>query len=230
MYDLSGMQDEDWVTVINDWKHLVNHLHLTSGGNKQTYLYHNAKPLVALWGVGFQNREYHTAAVERIIDFLKNDPEYGNCSILLGVPENWREQSDDAETDPHLLDVLRKSDIIHPWFVGRYNEQSYSLFQKVIQQDIAWTNANHIDYAPTVFPGFSWHNMYSSGPLNQIPRNKGNFFWAQLSGAINMGCQMLYIAMFDEIDEGTAIFKTSKTPPTGKSKFVTIESEIPNDY
>jgi glycoprotein endo-alpha-1,2-mannosidase len=41
---------------------------------------------------------------------------------------------------------------------------------------------------------------------------------------------MLYIAMFDEIDEGTAIFKTTNNPPVGLSKFVSFESDVPSDY
>lgn len=41
---------------------------------------------------------------------------------------------------------------------------------------------------------------------------------------------MIYIAMFDEMDEGTAIFKTSNNPPVGPSKFERFESEIPSDY
>ena len=41
---------------------------------------------------------------------------------------------------------------------------------------------------------------------------------------------MLYIAMFDEIDEGTAIFKTTNNPPAGLSNFVSFESDIPSDY
>ncbi len=41
---------------------------------------------------------------------------------------------------------------------------------------------------------------------------------------------MLYVAMFDEVDEGTAILKASKTPPVGLSTFVTYEDDIPNDY
>ncbi len=31
---------------------LVDSLKVTSRGNKQTYLYHNGKPLVVIWGVG----------------------------------------------------------------------------------------------------------------------------------------------------------------------------------
>ena len=41
---------------------------------------------------------------------------------------------------------------------------------------------------------------------------------------------MLYIAMFDEIDEGTAIFKTTNSPPVGLSNFMSFESGIPSDY
>ena len=41
---------------------------------------------------------------------------------------------------------------------------------------------------------------------------------------------MLYVAMFDEVDEGTAILKASKNPPVGLSHFVTYENNIANDY
>ena len=41
---------------------------------------------------------------------------------------------------------------------------------------------------------------------------------------------MIYVAMFDEIDEGTAIFKTTNTPPVGLSKFEIFESDVPSDY
>ena len=40
-----------------------------------------------------------------------------------------------------------------------------------------------------------------------IDRESGNFFWQQVSGAKKAGAQMLYIAMFDEMNEGTSIFK-----------------------
>jgi hypothetical protein len=231
MYDLSGMKAGGDSVVIKDWKHLVDSLKLTNQGNKQSYLYHNGKPLVAIWGVGFNdNRKYGLSEAEKIIDFLKNDPVYGGCSILLGVPTYWRDFGNDTEKDPRLHDVLRKADIIHPWFVGRYNETSYPQFQHRIADDIAWCKANKLDYVPVVFPGFSWHNMNPRSAQNQIPRNRGQFYWKQLYGAINSGAEMLYVAMFDEVDEGTAILKASKNPPVGLSNFVKFEDDIPNDY
>ncbi len=232
MYDLSGMRDSiDVPMLINDWKNLVDSLKITSRGNSQTYVYHHGKPLVALWGVGFAGRKYTLRSIERVMDFLKNDPEYGGCSILLGVPTYWRELGKDAEKDPRLYDILRKADIVHPWTVGRFkNESGYQEYQQVQKADLKWCKQNKLDYVPVVFPGFTWHNMYPQNPTDQIPRNKGAFFWRQLSGAIGAGAEMIYVAMFDEIDEGTAIFKISKNPPVGQSPFVTFEKDTPSDY
>jgi glycoprotein endo-alpha-1,2-mannosidase len=233
MYDLSGMRDSvDVPLLIRDWKNLVDSMKITSQGNKQTYLYHNGKPLVVLWGVGFNDhRKYTLKSVEKIIDFLKNDPVYGGCSIMLGVPTYWREFGNDTDPDPHLHDVIKNADIIHPWTIGRYgNDEAYKKYKIVQKDDIDWCRQNHVDYAATVFPGFSWSNLNHNSPFNQIPRNKGHFFWNQLTGAISNGAEMIYVAMFDEVDEGTAIEKVSKNPPVGASRFVTFEEGIPSDY
>jgi hypothetical protein len=41
---------------------------------------------------------------------------------------------------------------------------------------------------------------------------------------------MLYVAMFDEVDEGTAIFKCSNDVPVGQeSQFATFEG-LPSDF
>ncbi|MEI9946285.1 MAG: hypothetical protein WDN26_18950 [Chitinophagaceae bacterium] len=41
---------------------------------------------------------------------------------------------------------------------------------------------------------------------------------------------MIYVAMYDEVDEGTAIMKVSQTPPVGISPFLKFEEGIPSDY
>jgi hypothetical protein len=160
----------------------------------------------------------------------KNDPEYGGFSVMLGVPTYWRTLSKDTQKDTLLHKIIRKVDIVQPWFVGRFNEESYSGFKILIDEDLKWCRQNAVDYVPVVFPGFSWHNMYPEYPTNQIPRNKGSFFWKQMAGALTTGVEMIYVAMFDEIDEGTAIFKCSHEVPVGESVFVPIEKEIPTDY
>jgi hypothetical protein len=40
---------------------------------------------------------------------------------------------------------------------------------------------------------------------------------------------MIYQAMFDEVNEGTAIFKCTNDPPVGESIFLTYEG-LPSDH
>ncbi|WP_299512415.1 glycoside hydrolase family 71/99-like protein [Mucilaginibacter sp.] len=234
MYDFSGMRDTlDLPLFKSDWKNLVDSMKITSGGNKQPYLYHNGKPLVVLWGVGFNDsgRHYTTKTMAKIVDFLQNDPEYGHCAVMLGVPTYWREFGNDTEKNPELHALIKKVDVIHPWTVGRYKDDAgFQKYNEIEKADLAWCKANHIDYAPTCFPGFSWHNLNLKDKFNAIPRNRGNFFWNELSAAIKNGAEMIYVAMFDEVDEGTAIMKVSQNPPIGPSPFVTFEEGIPSDY
>ena len=82
-----------------------------------------------------------------------------------------------------------------------------------------------------IFPGFSWNNIQPQNRKNStIPRNHGSFFWKQLAGAASEGAQMIYVAMFDEIDEGTAIYKTAHRVPVGESKFISVDDDIPSDH
>ncbi len=231
MYDIGSMDDSKYKLIFDDWKHLVDDLKLTNQGNNTTYLFHNNKPLIAFWGISAGTRESgHIPEIYDIIDFVKNDPEYGGCSVQLGIPSRWRTLGSDTKGDPRLLDVLKQVDVIQPWLVGRYNEDSYESYrQENIVDDVKWCKEHGKSYAPTVFPGFSWHNMKGDGS-NKIPRNKGEFYWKQISGAIESGAEMIYVAMFDEIDEGTAIMKCAHTVPVGKSIFVPIEKEVPSDH
>ncbi len=226
MYDLSGLKNEgeDCSVIIQDWKELGDELKITSQPTNN-YLYHRGKPLVAIWGLGFPDRPYsiHNIGIEKLIDFLKNDPEYGGCAVMLGVPTHFRELNVDCLSDSYLHDVMTKADIIMPWMVGRFSALKPEYLEQYgsnVKSDIMWCNERHLDYVPCIYPGFSWYNLgkvesHGNAPLNQIPRQKGAFYWSEISRSIQSGANMFYVAMFDEMDEGTAIFKCSNTPPVG---------------
>ena len=226
MYDLSGMEAGEEDILICDWKELCEKYKLVSRNNNH-YVYHHGKPLVAVWGIGFNDRrKYGYEQVKKIIDFLKSE----GCSILVGVPTHWRTLTIDAVSDTRLLELVKQADIVHPWLVGRFDNHTYEPYRKSIEEDIKWCKANGKDYMPVLFPGFSWHNMKKDAPQNMIPRLGGRFFWQQVKGAVDAGAESLYLAMFDEIDEGTAFFKCTNTPPVGESSFITYEGEAPDHY
>jgi hypothetical protein len=240
MYDLSGLNanGEDCSSIIQDWKELVDELKITSQGTNQTYLYNHGKPLVAIWGLGFPDRPYNirNIGIEKLIDFLKNDPQYGGCAVMLGVPTYFRDLNVDCLPDPYLHQVMASADIIMPWMVQRYTpllHQEMARYAAEIKADIAWCVARHLEYAPCIYPGFSWYNLskteFGGGrPLNQIPREKGQFYWNEFGAAKTAGAKMFYVAMFDEMDEGTAIFKCANNLPVGP-KLCDYEG-LPSDY
>ena len=154
---------------------------------------------------------------------------------MLGVPYYWRTLSIDTQNNPALHTLIKKADIIMPWAVGRYNSPS-SYNADNVYQDRLWSEKNGVDYVPLVFPGFSWGNLKKDiTQYNSIPRLKGDFLWKQVVGAKLAGAKSLYVAMFDEIDEGTAIYKVKReneVPLNGNTgyKFIGIEEGLSSDY
>jgi hypothetical protein len=229
MYDLSGLPAGGIEGVMEDWRALRKRMSIT---DDPAYLHHHGKPVVAVWGIGFSdNRQYTLEECRRLIEFLKNDPEAGGCTVMIGVPAHWRELDHDAVNDPKLLEIIGLADIVSPWTVGRYKTpaQAANYATQSLKPDLTWCNQHAIDYLPVVFPGFSWYNMYGES-YNMIPRLRGHFLWTQFLGAKEAGASMVYVAMFDEVDEGTAIFKCTSDVPVGtESKFLTFEG-LPSDF
>lgn len=243
MYDLSGLKSsgEDCSSIIEDWKYLVDSLHVTNQEGTKTYLHHNGKPLVTIWGVGFPDRSYNirNIGLQRLIHFLKNDPKYGGCAVMLGVPTFWRDLNADCTNDPYLHELIKQADIVLPWMVQRFTpllHNDMDRYRDVILGDIKWCKENKIDYVPCVCPGFSWHNLSrfefpdDVKPVGSIPRQGGRFYWQQISTALLAGADMIYVAMFDEVNEGTAIFKCTNTPPVSNVvKFIDLDG-MPSDH
>jgi hypothetical protein len=234
MYDLSGCSAADVAYIEQDWNELQTLFNLFSNTANPTYLRHNKKPLMVIWGVGFNdNRQYTTADVDKVVDKIKGPTK--KTSVMLGVPYFWRTLKNDTETSPALHTLIKKCDIVMPWAVGRYGNDNYNnVAGGELAGDIQWCTTNSITYVPLAFPGFSWGNLrMDAAQYNSIPRFKGDFLWKQVAGAKISGAQSLYVAMFDEIDEGTAIFKCAREadlPLHGSRKFIGIDNDLASDY
>lgn len=209
MYDISGQNPATLVsTLTNDWAYLINTLNVNTS---PSYVRHRGKPVVAIWGFGFTDRPGTPDEALTVINWFKS----AGCTVMGGVPTNWRTLKGDSQTNAAWATAYRAFDIISPWTVGRYSTLSGAdnFTNTYIVPDLAECVAQGLDYMPVIFPGFSWHNLKGDpSPLNQIPRNAGTFYWRQVYNAISAGCTMIYGAMFDEVDEGTAMFKLAPTP------------------
>jgi glycoprotein endo-alpha-1,2-mannosidase len=234
MYDLSGTPHGQMDSIKEDWKRLVDRMHITRPGADRAYQRHRSKPVVALWGVGFagDNRRYTLDECMDLVRFFKHDAKYGRNTVMLGVPTGWRELHRDATKDAKLHEVIRAADIVSPWTVGRYNslkgiDEHTARYWK---PDLAWCAKHDLDYMPVVFPGFSWHNLKGNAKLDAIPRLGGRFLWKQYANLIDARSTMIYQAMFDEIDEGTAICKVDNNPPIGPSPFLSYHPHPEDHY
>ncbi len=252
MYDISSGADINrFEKIKQDWVELVD----AGIADSPNYLKHNGLPVLSVWGIGFNHHgyEYTPAQAMDLIRFLtdNDNPKY-NVTLMGGVPTYWRERSHDSETDIGWRDVYTSLDIISPWSVGRYSSYSgiNSFRNNLIEPDIRFINqlnsgGKDIDYLPVIWPGFSWGNLqaFHGNPAtyNQIPRDGGNFFWKQAYNVIDQGVSMIYVAMFDEIDEGTAMFKLAPTqnevPDPGQftngRQFVSLDADgenLPSDW
>lgn len=244
MYDVSGVTDATmYAKIVADWEYLVNTYDIL---NKPEYVKQDGKPVVAIWGIGFKNRGLTTATSQAIIDYFKTNaaPRY-RAYVMGGVPENWRTLSGSSETGAGWTAVYNSLDMISPWSVGRYSNNSGANSFKTnnIVPDLAACNNINKDYMPVIWPGFSWKNLKSNSTppsieiLNAIPRNGGQFYWRQAYNAVQAGVKFIYVAMFDEVDEGTAMFKitdiSAKLPIQANDRLVSLDMDgvnLPSDW
>jgi predicted outer membrane repeat protein len=211
MYDVSGVTDATMYTkIVADWEYLVDTYDIL---NKPEYVKQNGKPVVAIWGIGFKDRELTSGTSQAIIDYFKTnaDPKY-RAYVMGGVPEGWNTLSGASEKGADWTAVYNSLDMISPWSVGRYSNNSGadSFKNSKIVPDLAACNTINKDYMPVIWPGFSWLNL-KNATLNVTPRNGGQFYWRQAYNAVQAGVKFIYVAMFDEVDEGTAMFKITET-------------------
>ncbi len=234
-YDISGANPATVAADLrNDWKYLVETLGVTA---HPSYQRHDGKPVLGIWGIGLSDTRHppsDPAAAQELIDWFRTQAQ---VFYLGGTPAYWRGLSNDAATDKRWADVYLSMDGIQPWTVGRYSNiagvDRWNTTQ--IKPDLAATATRNQVYMPVIFPGFSWHNLNRTSPENQIPRNRGEFLWRQAYNARAAGAQTLKIAMFDEVNEATAMFKVAPLRQNAPDQgyWLTLDADgftLPSDW
>jgi hypothetical protein len=233
-YDISGARADTFAELLrDDWTYLVGTVQVTGHPN---YLHHKGKPVVSVWGMGLSDTPKHPPVKPEeaiaLIEWLKTRATY-----IGGTPARWRTLRADAASDPGWTAAYRTMDVVQPWTVGRYrNEAQADQWRKdVLEPDLAELRKNGREYMPVIFPGFSWHNLNRDSAENAIPRNGGAFLWRQAWNARAAGAAMLKIAMFDEVNEGTAMFKAAprRADAPKQGYWLTLDAdglELPSDW
>ena len=238
MYDISGADESLWAeTILRDWRHLITDLNVTQS---PSWIHHDGKPVLAIWGIGFTQ---HPGTPESSLQLLQQLRAVLPITFVGGVPTHWR--SGDGDSKPNYDSVYSAMDVLSPWLVGRYSDDAGfdSNMQNIFVPDARRLEQQKLGYAPVVFPGFSWSNMMRTrnqppSPFNDIPRRAGKFWSHQAEGFAGMDQQPLFIyaAMFDEVDEGTAMFKAASTveeTPAAPAQFLYLSvdgTSVPSDF
>jgi len=228
MLDLSVGRRATTKAVIDDWKFLCDRVKVREDSR---YLRQKGKPVVLLWGLGFKDRPWTPEQGAELVEFFKNDPRYGGVYLIGGIDPYWRTLRGESRTEAGWAEVYRSFDAISPWDAGRYRDDASMdrIRKQVWEGDLTALKTTGQGYMPTAFPGFSWDNLRGTPPgRTMIPRRRGEFYWRQFAIFRELGIRTSFVGMFDEVDEGTAIYKVADKTPVGKS-FVTYEG-LSNDW
>ena len=224
-YDMSGADTNTLFGLMtNDWTWLCRTQHLTQDPR---YLYHNGKPVLIIFGF-YTNRFNDATLPQQIVNWFKTNAI--QPVTLIGSGDwQWRIQTN----NPGWSNLFRSFNGYLPWNTGNYSTSptATNATTSYWAADLADATNHGMFYYPELYPGFSWSHL-NGGPFNQVPRFGGNFLWNQFVAVANLGLDWAYVGMFDEVDEGTAIYKVTSTPPT-QAQFLTYDQDgiaLPNDW
>ena len=191
-----------------DWMKLVDLEQITKSSS---YLHHDGKPVLRIYGIGFKAvpASADINGITSLIRWLTVEAEEKYQVFLIGgVPGYWRDRIKDSRGDIRWKGIYESLDGIHPWHVGRWSHINgfKHYYNNVISRDATHCKNLGIHYMPTMWPGFSWHNVKKTrgvdSPVNSIPRIGGRLMWAQAYQYVaDTAIKTIWMAQFDEVDE-----------------------------
>ena len=224
-YDIAGMPADRVLDVLTaDWRRLVDR-GITRDAR---YLHDGGKPVVQIWGFyrGSATNRMTPELANRLIDFFKAPGPY-QAYLVGGGDWDWR-----RNPDPTWQAFQRRFDAYTPWNVGNYSRNPAGVTYATTDywaEDQRESERRGVQWIPVVYPGFSWDNLKQEPPgATTLARRRGAFYWEQFHTLAQLQSRSVYVAMFDEVDEGTAIFKVTSSPPT-QAHFVDYEG-LPSDW
>lgn len=229
MWDMSGFgpktpKSDVYNIIVNQWKRMVDEGDATD----PRYLHHNGKPVLLIWGFFPSRPASQPDYMNPVIDFLQAPGKY-QATLVAGVDDKWREGT------PEFQAMLMRMTALQPWSVGRRVTDPATGYQvpntSKWADDMAKCEANHVLFIPVFNSGTNIAGPPPIPPaLPSVPRRMGNYLWEQFVAASKTGViNSAFVAMFDEINEGTQIMKTTNHPPV-QFPFLTFDGATSDYY
>jgi hypothetical protein len=225
LYDTSGASTSILVSVIEtQWENMVDEGYT----NDCRYLHQNGLPVVMLYGF-FPNDSNHNLGDPTygnpLIDFFQAPGKY-QAFVVGSGSWNWTSGSTDYQN------MLFRLGAYIPWNVGHDTLASNG---NITAQTGTWASdyaafkSHNVRYIPLIFPGTNAAGPPATTPT--APRRDGYFFWEQFVAASKIsGINSAFIAMYDEVNEGTQIMPVTNNPPSQTPAFYTYDGYPGNWY
>lgn len=192
-YDVSSLDTDTnaFQVITNDWSWLVNQCGILTDSR---YLHENGKPVLFIWGFSVSGRNFTVSQADQIVSWFTNQ----NLYLIGGVSSSW-------QANTGWYGHYQKYDQLLGWM-----ETSLSNLNSEKTQLNGWG----MKILPHAWPGFSWNNLQQTVfPTDYTARNAGAFYWTRLYNSVSCGANQIFLGMFDEYNEGTAIMPMSDSHP-----------------
>jgi len=230
MWDMSSFgartsKSDVYNIIVNQWKKMVDDGVATDA----RYMHQNGKPVLLIWGFFPSRPTSQPDYMNPVIDFLLAPGKY-QATIVGGVDNNWR-----TKGTPEFQAMLMRMQGLQPWSVGRRTKEPATGY--AIQNTSEWAGdiekckANNVMFMPVFNSGTHIAGPPPIPPAEPIvPRRTGNYLWEQFVAASKTGViNSAFVAMFDEVNEGTQILKIDNHPPV-QAAFLTYDGATSDYY